>query len=344
MLLGDIMQFLKKLTAVFMLNLTAVCAVFSMYQIIPKAKALNTITTSDLFLSAPQESLDFTSNNSSETSSEPKTTIPASTKEKVLGKIQETVLSPYNAPVNVNKVYLKNSTGVNIDFKTELSKKINLDIKKTLQPEVLIFSTHTTESYMLEDRKYYTDKDATGTTDSTKNVVHIGSIIKQKLEQAGLSVIQNSTVHDHPKFSGCYDRSAETVKSYLKKYPSIKIVIDIHRDSVNYDDGTKIKPTVEINGKKAAQVMLVAGCEAGAVEGFPNWRENLRLSMKLHQTIEEMYPSLARPITITARKYNLHLTTGSLLIEMGTEANTLSEAEYSAELVANALIKLLNCL
>ena len=66
--------------------------------------------------------------------------------------------------------------------------------------------------------------------------------------------------------------------------------------------------------------------------------------MKLHQTIEEMYPSLARPITFTARKYNLHLTTGSLLIEMGTEANTLSEAEYSAELLANALNKLLNSL
>ena len=197
---------------------------------------------------------------------------------------------------------------------------------------------------MLEDRNYYLESDATGTTDTTKNVVKIGSILKGVLEQKGISVIQNTTIHDHPKFSGCYDRSAETVKSYLKKYPSIKVVIDVHRDSVNYDDGTKIKPTVNINGKKAAQVMLVAGCESGEVEGFPNWRENLNFNVKLHQILEEMYPSLARPITFTARKYNLHLTNGSLLIEIGTEANTLEEAEYSATLVGNALVKLLNSL
>lgn len=341
------MQFFKNLTAFFLLTLTAVSAVFSMYCVIPKTRALQNDESNNIFIentTVPQEVFNSSTTNTNVTSKKPESTIPASTKEKVLGKIQETVLSPYNAPLNYNKVYLKNSTGIDIDISSELNKKINVDIKKTIEPEVLIFSTHTTESYMLEDRNYYTDKDATGTTDPSKNVVQIGSIIKQNLEQNGFSVIQNSTIHDHPKFSGCYDRSAETVKSYLKKYPSIKIVIDLHRDSVNYDDGTKVKPTIEIDGKKAAQVMLVAGCEAGAVEGFPNWRENLRLSMKLHQTIEYMYPGLARAITFTARKYNLHLTTGSLLIEIGTEANTLKEAEYSAKLVSNALIKLLNTL
>lgn len=341
------MQFFKKLTASFLLTLTAISAVFSMYCVIPKTKALQNNETESLFVPHKEHLQENLSSVITSTSSNPlksESTIAVSTKDKVLGKIQETVLSPYNAPLNYNKVYLKNSTGIDIDISSELNKKINVDIKKTIEPEVLIFSTHTTESYMLEDRNYYTDKDATGTTDSSKNVVQIGSIIKQNLEQNGFSVIQNSTIHDHPQFSGCYDRSAETVKSYLKKYPSIKIVIDLHRDSVNYDDGTKVKPTVEIDGKKAAQVMLVAGCEAGAVEGFPNWRENLRLSMKLHQTIEDMYPGLARAITFTARKYNLHLTTGSLLIEIGTEANTLKEAEYSAKLVSDALIKLLNTL
>ena len=292
------MQFFKNLTAFFLLTLTAVSAVFSMYCVIPKTRALQNDESNNIFIentTVPQEVFNSSTTNTNVTSKKPESTIPASTKEKVLGKIQETVLSPYNAPLNYNKVYLKNSTGIDIDISSELNKKINVDIKKTIEPEVLIFSTHTTESY-------------------------------------------------HPKFSGCYDRSAETVKSYLKKYPSIKIVIDLHRDSVNYDDGTKVKPTIEIDGKKAAQVMLVAGCEAGAVEGFPNWRENLRLSMKLHQTIEYMYPGLARAITFTARKYNLHLTTGSLLIEIGTEANTLKEAEYSAKLVSNALINLLNTL
>lgn len=341
------MPFVKKLCAMFMLFVTAVSAVFSMYQLLPKytvnAIEINSETPVLNFNTDPVLKEEATKNEES-TNSTASEAIKASTNGKVLGKIQETVLSPYNAPISYDKVYLKNSTGVDISLKEELGKKINIDIQKTPEPEVLIFSTHTTESYMLEDRNYYTDSDATGTTDTTKNVVKIGSILKSVLEQNGISVIQNSTVHDHPKFSGCYDRSAETVKSYLKKYPSIKIVIDLHRDSVNYDDGTKVKPTVTIDGKKAAQVMLVAGCEAGEVEGFENWRENLRLNLKLHQQIEKMYPSLARPITFTARKYNLHLTTGSLLIEIGTEANTLKEAEYSAKLVGNALVSLLNTL
>lgn len=339
------MPFYKKFLAFILLVSSAASAVFSLYVILEKQSPVlsnNSYNFSPaefnsfpVFTFSNNTSYNLTTNNQSEA-------LATTTNGKVLGKIQETVLSPYSAPVSYNKVYLKNSTGIAIDLKKELSQKINIDIKKSLEPEVLIFSTHTTESYMLESRNYYTDKDATGTTDSSKNVVRIGNILKQKLEQNGFSVMQSSTMHDHPKFSGCYDRSAETVKSYLKKYPSIKIVIDIHRDSVNYDDGTKIKPTVVISGKKAAQIMFVAGCEAGEVSGFPAWRENLRLAAKIHQSVESMYPSLARPITFTARKYNLHLTNGSLLIEIGTEANTLSEAEYSAELLSNALIKVLN--
>ena len=110
--------------------------------------------------------------------------------------------------------------------------------------------------------------------------------------------------------------------SYLKKYPSIKVVIDIHRDSVSAEGG-KSKLVTQINGKKAAQVMLVMGSQGGIVKDYPNWKKNLSLAVKLHQKIEKNYPTLARPILLRNAKYNQNLTTGSILLEVGTEANTM---------------------
>ena len=89
---------------------------------------------------------------------------------------------------------------------------------------------------------------------------------------------------------------------------------------------------------------MVSGCQSGTVTGFDNWKENFRLAVRLQQTMEVMYPGLARPILFTPRRYNQHLTTGSLLIECGTEANTLEQAKYSAKLLGKSLVSTLNML
>ena len=118
-------------------------------------------------------------------------------------------------------------------------------------------------------------------------------------------------------------------------------MLDLHRDAVSANDTDKVKLVTEIEGKKAAQVMLVMGSQSGGVTNFPNWKENLKLAVRLQQKIEEKYPTLARPLSLMSKNYNESLTTGSLLIEFGTDANTLSEAHYSAELVGNAIAELL---
>ena len=120
--------------------------------------------------------------------------------------------------------------------------------------------------------------------------------------------------------------------------------IDLHRDAMMDSNKNKTALTAEINGKEAAQVMLVSGCQNGTVTGFPNWRENFRLAIRLQQTMEVKYKGLARPILFTSRKYNQHLTNGSLLIECGTDANTLEQAKYSATLLADCLAATLNML
>ncbi len=261
----------------------------------------------------------------------------------IKGKIVTRYISPYKAPQSYSGVYMKNSTGVNVDIKQLLNKKLSFKIEKNSQPQVLIMHTHTTESFMQKDKDYYTSQDKARTTDNSKNMVKIGDIIAQKLNQNGIKTIHDTTKHDYPEYTGSYGRAATTINGYLKKYPSIKIVLDLHRDSVSAEDG-KAKLVTEIKGKKAAQVMLVMGSQTGGITKHPNWKENLSLAFKLQQTIEAKYPTLARPLMLASKKYNQSLSKGSLLLEVGTEANTLDEACYSAELVAESLTSLLNTL
>ncbi len=280
-----------------------------------------------------------------EASSESEETITVGTESQTaIGKITEQFFSSNTANLSHNNVHIKNSTGLNIDLKSELLQPLKFKVEKTSAPQVLIVHTHATESYMRESRDYYTASDVTRTTDNAANMINIGNIIAERLKVGGFSVLHDTTQHDKDSYSGSYDKAAKTITEYLQKYPSIKIVIDVHRDSISIGDKNKAKPTVEIGGRKAAQVMLCMGSQSGAVTGFPNWKENFRLAARFQQTMEVMYPGLARPMLLMSKKYNEHLTTGSMLLEVGTEANSISEAAYSAELVGNCLINLLNTL
>lgn len=261
----------------------------------------------------------------------------------VKGKIISKYISPYSAPSSYNKVYMKNSTSLNIDIKSLLNSSLKFKIKKNEEPQVLIVHTHTTETFMEKESNFYTDEFNSRTTDNNKNMAKIGSIVAEKLNAAGIKTLHDTTKHDYPEYSGSYNRSAKTVNSYLKKYKSIKIVLDLHRDAVS-SGSDKVKLVTEINGKKAAQVMLVMGSESGSITNHPNWKENLKLALKLQQTMESKYPTLARPLSLMSKKYNQSLSEGALLIEFGTDVNTLDEACYSAELVADSLVSLLNTL
>ncbi len=268
---------------------------------------------------------------------------PAST-EAVKGNVIEKYISPYTAPFSYNGVYMKNSTGQNVNIKNLLNSKLSFKVENNNEPQVLIMHTHTTETFLEADAKTYGVNHSSRTTDNTKNMAAIGEIIAKKLNNAGIKTLHDKTQHDYPQYNGSYSRSAETVNSYLKKYKSIKIVLDLHRDSVTVSGSDKAKLVTKINGKKAAQVMLVMGSQSGSIKNHPNWQENLKLAFKLQQTMEAKYPTLARPLSLSSSRYNQSLCKGSMLIEFGTDMNSLDEAKYSAELVADSLISLLNTL
>lgn len=285
------------------------------------------------------ESNTTSSENSTKTAEKDAVKVSASA---VKGKISEKFITPYTANTCYNSVYLKNNTDLNVDIKGMLEENLSFKIEKNDQPQVLILHTHATECFMNEERDYYTENDKTRSDNNNENTVALGKIITDKLNTAGIKTVHSEVQHDNPSYNSAYSNAAKTICSYLKKYPSIKVVIDLHRDSVSGENGDKCKLTTKINGKKAAQVMLVMGSQSGNVKNFPDYRENLKLAVRLQQTMEVMYPTLARSLSLMPKNYNESLTKGSMLLEVGTEANTLSEVKYSASLVADALIATLN--
>lgn len=237
-----------------------------------------------------------------------------------------------------NNSDLSNATVSDI-LKTKSDIKVELNSDK---PQVLIIHTHTTECYHTYDTGYYMADTATRTKDETKNMVRVGQEIAKVLNAAGINTVQDTQIHDL-SYNEAYSKSRASAKEYLKKYPSIKIVLDVHRDSITYDDGTRAKPTVTINGQKAAQMMIIVGCD-GKKTPIPNYRQNLRFGAALNSAIEQKYPGLMRSLLFRYSFYNQDLTTGSILVEMGSVANTLSEAVYSGKLLGSAMADYLKSL
>ncbi len=227
---------------------------------------------------------------------------------------------------------VNNNVGLNVDFLAKLHEPLDFKIPKDGSPKVLVMHTHTSESYVDTNFRSF---------NNSLNVVRVGDSICETLEKNGVKTIHNANYHDTPIFPGCYDRSAETVKKILSENPSIKVVLDIHRDSISSKNGKKIKPTVNINGKNAAQIMILSSCDRDSNLDHPNWEKNLSFALKLQKEIESLYPGLTRSLFFTVGRFNQHLTTGSTLIEIGSEVNTLDEAIYSGELVGKSLSSLL---
>ncbi len=227
-----------------------------------------------------------------------------------------------------------------LDIKSLLEQKAELEIQDISKPAILIYHSHTTECYTLLDVGYYTESTDLKTKDTGRNMVRVGDEICKVLESRGFTVIHDREIHDL-SYNESYDSSRKSMSEYLEQYPSIEITIDVHRDSITYSNGTKVKPTAEVNGKKAAKMMIISGCEYGRVSNFPDWEYNLRFSSAVTNTINEKYPGLMRPILFSERKYNMDLTKNSFLLEVGTEGNTLDEACYSGRLFADALADLL---
>lgn len=260
-----------------------------------------------------------------------------SSQDKKDGDIHERQYKNEGVTDSYGSVKVKNVNNTDIDIEKILSEKIDLSVSRD-KPSVLIFHTHTTETFQLLDRGFYETDFRTRTKDSALNMVRVGRAICEEIEKLGYNVIHDTEIHDL-SYNGAYAHSRKKAEEYLKKYPSIQIVLDIHRDAIQQSDGSKIKPTALIKGKKAAQIMIISGCQekGNPIENFPDWRYNLTFAVHLQNQLETMFKGITRPLYFCPRKYNMNLSHCSLLVEVGSDANTLEEAVYTGKCLGVAL-------
>ncbi|WP_209346452.1 stage II sporulation protein P [Flavonifractor sp. AGMB03687] len=230
-------------------------------------------------------------------------------------------------------LYLYNRTGESVDLAAAAEAAVNITLPSD-GPQILIVHTHATEAYTPDGTDVYTASDQSRTLEEEDNMLRVGDEMERVFTEMGLSVVHDRTLHDYPQYNGAYTRSKTTVEQYLEQYPSIKIVLDVHRDALVGEDGTVYKAVTRIDGVDTAQVMLVIG--HGQDGSNPHWMENLTLACKLQSSMNTLYPTLARPMAFRASSYNQELSTGSLLVEVGTHGNTLQEALAGARLFARS--------
>ena len=204
-------------------------------------------------------------------------------------------------------------------------------------PQVLIIHTHGSESYTMPPGQEYDVSDTFRTLDTNCNMIRIGDEMAQVMTDAGISVVHDRSLYDYPSYSGAYNRSLASIESYLQKYPSISFVLDVHRDAVQDANGQQFKLLCG-EDKNAAQLEFVIGSNGGGLS-HDLWRENLKLACAVQETLYKDYPTLMRPVTVRNSRYNQHMTTGSLLVEVGTAGNSLEEAVNAARLFAAGFAK-----
>ena len=315
------------------------------------AAAVLTLSQAPLLLSVRQEISDLRQ----QAEEEPETPAPAPVTEPVQEEPQETpapagtdngVPAKTLVPTDPSgytvcgKVYISNSTKYTLSNE-ELLKPFGAELTGEA-PQILILHSHGSEAYTPAADDGIVWSGECRTTDTRYNVVRMGDAMAEVFGQAGISVLHDRTLYDYPEYAGSYDRSLAAIDRYLKEYPSIRFVLDVHRDAIETSSGSQVKVISEIDGQgTASQLTLVVGSDGGGLS-HPDWMENLRLAVAIQEQALTDYPTLMRPLLLRNSRYNQHATTGSLLVEVGTAGNAPEEAELAARLFAGEMVTVLN--
>lgn len=251
-------------------------------------------------------------------------------------KKEESPALPVFSESDAGLVEIRNTSGYDVEASGLLEMGLRWNLCQG-RPTVLILHTHATESYT--NTENYQETTKYRTQDTAYNVVSIGDRVAQLLEEAGIQVIHDRTLHDVPSYNYSYTAARAAAAQALGNNDGLLMVLDIHRDSVENSSGKQVATTVTTEKGEAAQVMLVVGSDAGGQE-HPNWEVNLSLAVKLQAQLEKNCPGICRPIQLRSQRYNQDLSAGALLVEVGAAGNTRQQALLAAEQLACAIIAL----
>lgn len=248
----------------------------------------------------------------------------------------ETKVVENNVPTKFTNEY--NGVKVRNETEYELTEEMLKPDITVNKENILLFHTHTCESYTPSENFEYEQTGTYRTTDFNYNVVRVGTELTNQLKSYGYNVIHDNTYHDYPAYNGSYGRSLTTVKNLLKQYNNTDIVIDLHRDAIG--DYT-YAPTVQIGEEQAAQIMFVIGTDGGGLE-HENWNDNLKFAIKVQEKANELYPGLFKPIILRNSRYNQHLAKAACIIEVGATGNTMDQCLNSMKYLAKVMSEVIN--
>ena len=239
------------------------------------------------------------------------------------------------SPEEADAITIAGACTYSVDKQALLTRPSALDFSGE-GPKVLIVHTHSSEAYTMEVGFEYQESDALRTLDERYSVIRVGDEIADILTEAGISVLHDTQPNDYPNYNGAYERMRQTIEGYLAEYPSIQMVLDIHRDAAEDADGSPVALTAEADGEACAELMLVVGTDEGGLS-HPDWQENLANALKIQTLLNRSAPGLCRNLNLRTERFNQHETPGSLLVEVGASGNTLAEALRSARILGQAL-------
>lgn len=255
-------------------------------------------------------------------------TIPQKTEEKVV--FERTITT---APLSEQGLYISNLADAEVDISELLSLP-----DENKGGTVLILHTHGCEAYTPTEKYNYTPTSDFRTTDAEYNVVRVGNEIEKALTDCGIKVIHDTTLCDYPSYNDSYNNSLALANKYVSENPDIKVILDIHRDSIAGSNGEQIKT---VGAENTSQLMFVVGTDMAGLE-HPLWRQNLSFALKLQKQIISKYPDIMRPINLRTHRFNQQVSTGSLIVEVGSDGNTLEEALNAAKIFGQELGEYLN--
>ena len=239
------------------------------------------------------------------------------------------------------RLYIQNETLYAPDVEALLALSLTYSAP-TEEPLVLILHTHSREAYAEAGQSYFEGAlgDAVYSDDEGRSVLAVGETLARQLQSHGIGSVHCRVVHDSPTLGGAYDRSAETVRAYLAQYPSIRYVIDLHRDAVTGSGGEMIRAVWEADGEAVAQVMAVVGTDGNGTI-FPEWERNLAFALQLREQLNAGDRGVCRPVFLRNASFHQELAPCSILLEIGTAGNSVDEAKRAAKLVGDALANLI---
>ena len=240
-------------------------------------------------------------------------------------------------PEDASLVRVSDKCGYGADVPALLLSELKWDLTQG-GPAVLIVHTHGTECYTPGPGEEFTQSSPYRTLDDGYNLVSIGDEVARLLEAGGVETIHDRTPHDSPSYNDAYNQSRMSVEEYLERYPSIRMVLDLHRDAASTPSG-QLRTLAQVDGEDSAQLMMVVGTDASGLD-HPNWPENMALAIKLTALLEKTHPGLTRPISFRSQRFNQDLSPGAMLIEVGAAGNTHAEALRAARALAKGILAL----